>query len=311
MRIKNAFKILIGNSTVIYKSTFFKLIATSILSLIAYFVISNDIGYIVNSVEVHDFWNAIITTLTDFVKGNGLDVQLLPQTFNALLAMLNANVLEIFIALVKVGLFIFLLNVIERISNFAVGLLTNGYMSALSKFHLFPSLVANIGNAILYSLIIVPIVMIVDAVVLFIAVLIAVYGLKFISVFAIILAIIFAVFALSCKFTLFSNFLPRIIAGEQSVGKAFIGCFKKREGFAHMLGNYAFVIMISFYLNVSVAVFTLGVGLLISIPLTSLFIVAINFVDYYQLQGKRYYVSAEEVVTPRQLHKHAQLLKYM
>ena len=62
MRITNAFKILINNSSVIYKSMFFKLIVASILCLIGYFIIANDVGYLVNSPQVHDFWNAIFNS---------------------------------------------------------------------------------------------------------------------------------------------------------------------------------------------------------------------------------------------------------
>ena len=311
MRITNAFKILINNSSVIYKSMFFKLIVSSLLFLCGYFIVSNDVGYIVNSDEVHGFWRAILDTFDGFVKGNGVNTELLPQAFDSLLVMIRSNIRELTLALMKVGLFIFLLNLVERICNYAVGVLTDDFMSALSKYSLVSKLFSNFGKALLYSLIIVPLAMIFDAVVLGLAILIAVYGIKVISIFAIIISIMFVVLALSCKFALFSTFMPKIVSGKKSIGQSFVECFKKREKFIHMVGSYAFAIMISFYLNVSVAVFTLGVGLIISIPLTSLFIVIINFVDYYQLEGKRYYVSNEEVVTPKQMHKNAELLKYM
>lgn len=311
MRITNAFKILINNSSVIYKSMFFKLIVASILCLIGYFIIANDVGYLVNSPQVHDFWNAILTTFNEFIKGNGVNTQLLPQAFDAIKIMIRENAKELLTALLKVGGFVFLLNLVERMCNYAVGVLTNDYMSALSKFSLVTRLFANFAKALLYSLIIVPLAMIFDAIVFALAILIVVEGIKVISIFAIIISIMFVVLALSCKFALFSTFMPKIVDGKTTIGKAFIECFSLREKFFHMVGSYAFAIMISFYLNVSVAVFTLGVGLIISIPLTSVFIVLINFVDYYQLEGKRYYVSGEQVVTPRQMRKNAELVKYM
>ena len=311
MRIKNAFKLLISNSAVIYKSMFFKLVISSIIALISYFVIAKDIGYLLHSEEVINLWDAIRSTASKFFAGQGFDKELVPDAFDGVLAMLRLNALDIFVAFLKICLFIFLLNLIERMGNYAIGVLTDAYMSALTKYSMVAILIANLGKAFLYSIIIVPIVMIFDGVVLTLGILIAVYGLRFISVFAIILGIMFIVIALSCKFTLLTRFLPFIITDKLPIRKAFTSCFKKREGFLHMVGNYAFVIMISFYLNVSVAVFTLGVGLIISIPLTSVFVVLVGFVDHYQLSGKRYYVSGEEVITPRQMRKHADLLKYM
>ena len=110
MRITNAFKILINNSSVIYKSMFFKLIVASILCLIGYFIIANDVGYLVNSPQVHDFWNAILTTFNEFIKGNGVNTQLLPQAFDAIKIMIRENAKELITALLKVGGFVFLLN---------------------------------------------------------------------------------------------------------------------------------------------------------------------------------------------------------
>jgi hypothetical protein len=105
--------------------------------------------------------------------------------------------------------------------------------------------------------------------------------------------------------------MPAMIVDKKSLKDAFKSTFAKRDKFFQMVGNYAFVIMISFYLNVSVAVFTIGTGLIVSIPLTSIFTILVSFVDYYQVQGKRYYVAGDQVVVPRQMHEHAELLKYM
>lgn len=311
MRIKNAFKILISNSTVIYKTVFYKLITSSIIILLAYLCIAGDVRPILQSKEINDFWDAIIATLTTFINGDGINRELLPQSFDAVLAMLKNNTKDIFLAFLEVGLFMFVLNLFERIGNYAIGFLTNGFMSSLSKYSLVATLFANFGKAFLYAIIITPIVMIFDGIVLTLAVLIGVYGIRFISVFAIILSLIFVVVVLSCKYAILSRFMPALITDKKPVGEAFKYCFTKREKYWAMVGNYAFVIMIAFYLNVSVAVFTLGAGLIVSLPLSLVFITIVAFVDHYQIEGKKYYASGEEVVTPRQMREHAELLKYM
>ena len=115
----------------------------------------------------------------------------------------------------------------------------------------------------------------------------------------------------SIPITIFSKLMPAMLVDKKSLKDAFKSTFAKRDKFFQMVGNYAFVIMISFYLNVSVAVFTVGAGLIVSIPLTSIFTILVSLVDYYQIQGKKYYVSSDQVVVPRQMHEHAQFLKYM
>ena len=313
MRVKNAFKILISYSAMIYKSVFYKLITTSIIGIISYFIVRSDLEFIFKSKELGLFWDAILNSVTTLLK-DGIHPTLfepIPQAFDAFLAMIKANMLDIFLAFLKVGLFLFLLNVIERMGNYAIGLIANNYMSSLSKYSLVATLIANFGSALVYALVISTIVLIYDGLILTIGLLMAVYGVRVISIFAVILALIFIVLAVSIKFTLFSRFMPSMITDKKSVGKALKHTFTKREKFFAMVGNYAFVVMISFYLNVSVAVFTFGAGLIVTLPLTSIFTVIVSFVDHYQIEGKKYYVSSEEVVTPRQMREHADLLKYM
>jgi hypothetical protein len=281
------------------------------MALLAYFVITKDISFIFAQTEISEFWNSIITTFSEFLKGNPFNKELIPSAFDKVLLMLKANASTIMIAFFKVGIFVILLSIIGRMGNYAVGLLTNGYMSSLSKYSLMASLIANIGKAFLYSIVIVPITLLIDFAVLASAILMGVYGVRVISVFAIILSLMFIVLAISCKFTIFSKLMPAMIVDKKSLKDAFKSTFAKRDKFFQMVGDYAFVIMISFYLNVSVAVFTIGTGLIVSIPLTSIFTILVSFVDYYQVQGKRYYVAGDSVVVPRQMHEHAELLKYM
>ena len=63
--------------------------------------------------------------------------------------------------------------------------------------------------------------------------------------------------------------------------------------FAYFL--VAWVIIIA--LNIFVGLFTLGAGLLISIPVSMLFVSILNMTLYYGKNGKRYYVDGT-VITP-------------
>lgn len=313
MRVKNAFKILISDSGVIYKAIFFRLITTSIIALVAYFAVFPLIKPILQSTELTAFWHAIVDMFKDFIYGDGIGKakEAVLTSFNAFVAEIQSNKNALITAVLGVGLFLFLANLIERMGNFVLAFLYDGYMSALTKFSLIPTLLANIGKAFLYSLITVPIVLLFDCIVFGLAVLIVVYGIQVISIFAIIVAVIFVIVALSFKFTLLSRFLPNIIVGKQSIGSAFANTFKQRKNLHKVLGSYVFMLMISFYLNVSVATFTLGVGLFVSIPLTGNMNILIALVDYYNEYGKKYYTSSEHVALPKQLQENADLLKHM
>ncbi len=317
MRLKNAFKILLGNSGVVYKAIFFRLITISIIALISYFVVSPLLKPVFTCDEFKQCWSEIIESLRmlfkDFVSlaDTNTSARALKEAFDNLINHFISEKDTLIKAFVGASLFIFLVNLVERIGNYALAFLYDGYMSALTKFSIVATLLANLGKAFLYAIITVPIVMLVDAIVFALATLIVLYGVQVISIFAIILAVIFIILALSFKLTLLSRFLPNIIVGKQSIGRAFVNTFSKRKHLNKLLGSYVFMLMISFYLNVSVATFTLGVGLFVSLPLCGNMNIIIALVDYYNEHGKKYYTSSDNVVIPRELRENAELLKYM
>lgn len=311
MRIKNAFKILVSDSGVIYKAVFFKLIATCVIWLIAYFAVLPLLNPILQSQEISDLWKAVVKTFTGFFAGDGFDNQIIPQAFDNLLALLKSNQKNIAIAITAGASFIFVSNVVDRMCNYGIALLYHGYMSALTKFSLVPSLLANFGKALLYSIIIAVIIMVFDALILNVALLIGIYGIRVFSILAIIFAVLFIVLALSFKYAVLSKFLPNLVVGKQKVGEGFCNTFKGRKELLKLTGNYAFLVMISFYVNVSVAVFTLGVGLFFSAPLMYNMIILVSLVDYYNDKGKKFYTAQDNVVIPKHLKQNAELLKYM
>ncbi|MBQ7407997.1 MAG: hypothetical protein IJW13_01810 [Clostridia bacterium] len=311
MRIRNAFRILISNASVIYKAALFRLITASVAVLIIYFTLYNDLLHLFQSDQAHALWDAIIHIFTDFVKGYGIDIDELPTAFEGFIAMLRSNVSIFTVVGIKTSACIFFYNVILRMGNYAVSSLYSGYMSAGTKFSLIPTLFANLGKAFLYAIIIVPIVMLFDTLVILLGALIGVYGIRLISIFAIILSLIFIIFAISFKFTVFSFFLPNMVVENQSVGQAFVNTFKNRSNLKGLLTSYSFLVMLIFYVNVSVAVFTLGAGLVVSLPITTIMTLLVSLCDYYNHTGKKYYVDFDTVVIPKQLQENAEYLKYM
>ncbi|MBR3864092.1 MAG: hypothetical protein IKJ19_03110 [Clostridia bacterium] len=317
MRLKNAFKILISNSGVVYKAIVLRLLTISVIALISYFVVSPLLKPVFTCDDFQQGWTAIVESLRtlfkDFVSlaDTNASAKALKESFDQLINHFITEKDALIKAFIGAGLFIFLVNLVERVGNYAIAFLYDGYMSALTKFSIVATLLANLGKAFLYSIITVPIVMIVDSIVFALAGLIVFYGLQVISIFAIILAVIFVILGLSFKLTLISRFLPNIIVAKKSIGRAFIDTFTNRKHLNKLLGSYVFMLMISFYLNVSVAAFTLGVGLFVSLPLCGNMNILIALVDYYNEHGKKYYTSSDNVVTPKELRENADLLKYM
>lgn len=119
-----------------------------------------------------------------------------------------------------------------------------------------------------------------------------------ISVFAPFIIMFVFILMTALRYTLIAMWSPKIIVDDGKIFASF-GFSVRQAGknfgsiFAYFL--VAWVLIIAF--NIFVGLFTLGVGLLISIPTSMLLISILNMTLYYGKNGKRYYVDGA-IVTP-------------
>lgn len=139
--------------------------------------------------------------------------------------------------------------------------------------------------------------------VLFDGVLVAVlYGLKTaigINVALMFVAIFVTVVFLAFRFSISACWAPSVASGETGVVKGFLRsarlCFKN---FGAFFSTYFVSIILLLALGLFVTVFTLGVGLIIVLPISVTYFGYLNATEFYGKTGKRYYVDGEVVITP-------------
>jgi len=102
----------------------------------------------------------------------------------------------------------------------------------------------------------------------------------------------------SARLSLFSGWIPEILHSEHKrIFPAFKSSLKLLgknfwRVYTAMLLNMLVVIAINLFFGI----FTLGVGLLITVPLTFYILMALNSTLYYQNRGLRYYVNKDTIV---------------
>lgn len=312
MRIKNAFRVLIGNAGVIYKAIFFRLIVASVIGIIGYFTLFEMLRPVILAEESKALWQAVLDLFLNPLRGNNASVSPeLVKCFEAFRALVKAELPAVKGALIGTFLFVVLYDLVVRMGDYAFTYLYDGFMSAQTRYGFCSTLILKFGKAFLYAVIAALVTSLYDFLVITAATYMVVYGVEFISVFAVILTLIFVVFAFALKFTLLSHFLPRVVTEDEHVLQAFARMYRGRFDFVTLLGNYAFLIMISFYINVSACVLTVGAGLMVTIPLTSMAFLLVALVDYYNSSNRKFYVAPGMVEVPEQLNENADLLKYM
>ena len=93
--------------------------------------------------------------------------------------------------------------------------------------------------------------------------------------------------------------MPNVIADKMRTDKAFRESVKvPAHDFIRKFNNYFTINIIMLYANISFAVFTVGTGLLLTLPLTTLIITTFRFVSQYTTTRKKYYLAPDEIVRP-------------
>ena len=311
MRIKNAFRILLSNVSTLYKIVLYRFICFAVFALIGYFAVLSDLRPLIYAQETLALRDAIVSLLQRFLSGNGLETELLRPAFDAFAKMIITERQNLIWVVSETGLMIVVLRFVCECGDYAFATLLDGFMSSMNKPLFLPTFFSTPGKTALYAFISTVLNLAADCVIFTAAIGISVYTLSYISIFAIIISAAVLVFGLSLKHTLLSAFLPNIVCGKKSVGRAFINTVPSERNFSTLLGGYSFMLLLFFYINLSFGMFTLYIGLIVSVPLTSLYFTAIRLVDYYMMSGRSYYVDYDTVVAPREKRKNADLLTYL
>lgn len=121
-----------------------------------------------------------------------------------------------------------------------------------------------------------------------------------VSLIAIILLLAVFILLISLKQTLFSLWLPTYVIMNYGVFKSLRYSVKMLfRRFVKVFSGMVGVVLTIFLLNFILGVFTLGVGLLVSIPISFTFYNIYGMVSAYDCQGMRYYVDIYNVITPK------------
>lgn len=120
--------------------------------------------------------------------------------------------------------------------------------------------------------------------------------LRYFAPFIIMLAVLVL---LAFRYTFLAMWAPDIAVRDSGIFRAF--GFSVRKTIRHIASVFstyicAWVIIVA--INMLVGIFTFGAGLILTVPLSLLFVNLLNMTVYYGKNGRRYYVDDTTVVTP-------------
>ena len=290
MSFKNAFKLLLSK---------FRYVWTILAYLAVMFIVLLSLGLTfllpviraLTAAGVGDMLNAALVT---FLNG-GTILGLFTAFGEVLVTVKNVFATD---AKTFVNSMLFVVLVATVAYRFLMGLyelplvsVIQGFMSDNARYSYMTKYVALFGTSVKFSLVKMLVMTVYDSLMY----VVTFYITRFCSAISLILAPTALTFSLliflSFRYALISAWSPAVVVEGKKIFPALWISIK--HAFRHMgsLFSLFFIVwLIAFALNVFVGIFTFGVGLLVSAPVTMFFINLVNMTFYYSRAGKSYYV---------------------
>lgn len=304
MRFRNSGRLMTENFKNTYKILAYKAIIVLITTALSAALILPNLIEIAESVQmqavigdIKNFFTSLVSGNTDFLHGFKERFTGENGTVRELVRYLRANLSQIVWSVAGLGFFYFFSRFADTLCYFSVGSILNDKMATYADTSFSDAYIRNLGRASIYSIVYVPIVLVCDILITGVCYLLFFGLFNFVSLLAALFAsMTFIVLCQALKLTLTSMWLPAMVEGKQSIGQAMILKDKMtgRQG-VKIFSSYLVSVYLVVIVNAMAALFTFGSALLLTIPASYFFFICMQFVNYYTVKGKKYFITYEKI----------------
>lgn len=306
MRFKHSVSLTCDQFANVFKLFFYRIVTSLVFYSLIYLILRQGVSFILKSEELatlrsqfSGFLHAITLSAID---NDPTAVQEFQLTFHSALmdffALLGNHIGTIIGSVIGVAIMYILQRFVNGIANFAIGSLVSDRMSVHSRTRFAVAYFRNIARAALYYLFYVPVAFVYD--------LLSVVACWFLffyipsllpnwGVLSLLAAVAFTMTALIClqalKLTLVSSWMPAMIADGKSLRGALRETAQIKKDFWRRLSGFIVACYVIVVMNVVFAACTAGSGLLLTVPLSFMFLIVLQFVNYYESNGKKYFLA--------------------
>lgn len=315
MKVTNGLKIAMANKPLCYKMLFSRTVIT-VITFIVCFLIANIIFQdVFKSQEVTNLISFAVQEFKGFVLGTGSSNEILSQEFTnhltKILEMLKATFSELIWVPIVILLLIQVAKFFVGICDYVMAVNVNEHMSSVRHAEFFTTLVEHFSPAIRYALYCVFSLLIYNSFILTISVLLFLLLIKYLGFITFTIVVFFLISADAFRLTIVGLIPAKMVNEKCGVTIAFREAFKGLS-FKLMLERFlSYFIMRLIHITVTVimAFATIGVSIIATAPFFAVAYMSVRFVDYYTVHRKKYYLTFDEIVVPKELRtKGEQLL---
>lgn len=305
MRFRHALAISIDNFSSVFKLLLYRLVTTVIFVSIGYVILTHGLHTIVSSAEVQHlkqllggFVQGLFTGNSEFLQSFQGDMHVAIADVVRLVANNSASIIGCAVALVLV----YLVNrFVSGLAVFATGSVIGDRMATYSRTSFSQAYFKNLGNAALYGAIYVPLCFVYDALTLLACWFFFFFAPSFFpswGILSALLALSLTMTAIVClqalKMTFISYWMPAVHGGMK-VGEAFKASFRAVKGFGGRFANFLMSVYLIVVVNAVCGLVTFGSALLLTIPLSYVFLLCMQFVNYFRTSGQKYFVTLNRI----------------
>ncbi len=305
MNIKNTFKLMLSNIKTIFSDLIFRFGFIVVLSVIALTFVTPLFDNIISDPTSSKLIDSIKKIISAFFNGSSeivLGRQELIVAWSEFLNMLSKYMSEIIGVSIGISILLIVGFFLYGMANYASGVVVNSYMSSLTRVGYFKAILTNFRQGFLYQVINT----IVDIIWTFLLILFCNFifeiTVNYISVFSLTLSVMVFTLGKTIFNVFFSNFMPSVVVGKNGIYKALKESFVLgTKNFGSLFAQYIILLLFVVYINISAGIFTLGVGIIFTIPTCCVCVTCVKFVNYYSTNKMKYYVDYNNIIIPAEL----------
>lgn len=310
MKISNGLKIATSNKSLSYKLLLYKLIVAILGCVSIYFLASRIIiAPVIKSEQFKDLIDILKRIIVDYF--NMQTQQMVNHNDKLALAIENLRLFivgmkgNIISSLIFVFLIFQVMKFLFAICDYVIAVNINEHMSSMRHAEFFSTLFENFKKACYYALYRTVMLLLYNAVIVVISVFGSMLLLKFLGISSLTIILLLVFGSIALRLSIVGHVLPKMVCENKSPLRAFFEGFKEKSFgvFVERYISYFVMVLCIYAIAFLTAIITYNVALLVTVPFASVLLITVRFVDYYAYNHKKYYITFDEIVIPKELRQ--------
>ena len=303
MLFRNSLKLFMENFKNVYKLLFYKAIVVIVSISLYSALLLPQVVEILDSTAMQGLIANIKELVSAFLGGNSDVLQGFKEQINLsvkeVLTFVSSRTLAIILSAIGCGVVYLLTRFVDTLGYFSFGEVLGDKMETYGDTPFASAYVKNLARGSAYSAIYVLVVFVYDVLVILGCYFLFFYLLSFLNIFlSFFLSVTVIVLAHALKLTLTSTWMPSMTADEFSISQALASWKKVQKKLrSGVFSTYLVSIYSIMVVNVMFGIATFGSALILTIPSSFFFLICLQYVNYYTLTGKKYFINYEQIVT--------------